>query len=150
MPQALAVVIGNVVGAVVGSAVVGAIVQAGVMALLTRFLTKRPGAQWFPLNVTVRSTVAPRRLLFGTVRAAGAALFIRTSGSNNQYLHYVIAYAGHQCSAMKDLYLDKFKIAAADINGATGNVSTAVLDGKLKVQSARYLDPARAKPLPPA
>jgi 2,3-bisphosphoglycerate-dependent phosphoglycerate mutase len=31
----------------------------------------------------------------------------------------------------------------------TGNPLLIGLDGKLKVQSARYLDPARAKPLPP-
>ncbi len=32
----------------------------------------------------------------------------------------------------------------------TGDPLLIELDGKLKVQSARYLDPARAKPLPPA
>jgi hypothetical protein len=108
------------------------LLRAAAMALIQKALIKKPNPGAFPLNVTVRSTIAARRLVFGTVRASGAMVFCATSGSNNKHLWYVIAYAGHQCSALKDLYLDKFKIAAADINGSTGAVSTAVLDGKLK------------------
>lgn len=114
------------------ASVAGYAAAAAALTLVQRSLTKKPGQGATPLNITVRSTVAPRRLLFGTVRAAGSMLFVRTSGSNSKYLWYVVAYAGHQCSALKDLYLDKYKIPAADINGTTGAVATAVMDGKLK------------------
>jgi hypothetical protein len=132
VPQAIPLIVAQVVGAVTASTVIATVVQMGLQLLLTKALAKKPNAGAFPLNVTVRSTVSARRLVFGTVRAAGAMVFVRTSGNEGKYLWYVIAYAGHQCHAMKDLYLDKFKIAAADINGTTGAVSTAVFDGKLK------------------
>jgi len=46
-----------------------------------------------------------------------------------------------------------FSVADADITEVeipTGNPLLVELDGALKVKSARYLDPARAKPLPPS
>ncbi len=135
MPQALpAFLVGagmSVATAVAVSAVVVGLVKVAAYSVLQRLLTKRPGAGAAPINVTVRSTVTARRLIFGTVRAGGSVLFVRTSGTNNKYLWIVVAYAGHQCSDVRDLWLDKFKVPDADINAGTGAVSTALLDGKL-------------------
>lgn len=107
-------------------------ISAGI-GKLTQALTKKPGAGIAPINISVRSTVSPRRIAFGTVRSGGAIVFVRTSGSKSKYLWYVVVYEGHQCHALKDAWLDKFKIPAADINGTTGAVSTAVMNGKLKI-----------------
>jgi len=129
MPQAVPFI---VAGARALARVGVQLLKVGAMTLIQKALTKRPGQGMTPLNVTARSTIASRKIIWGTVRAGGALLFVKTSGTNNKYLWYVVAYAGHQCTALKDLYLDKFKIAAADINGTTGAVSTASMDGKLK------------------
>src|SRR6185295_7095553 len=69
----------------------------------------------------------------GECRAGGALLYANTSGTNNKYLWYVVAYAGHQCNALKDAWLDTVNIPAADINGSTGAVATASFNGKLKI-----------------
>lgn len=131
MPQAVPFIVGAA-GATSALAAAGiALLQTAALGLIQRALMKKPGSGSFPLNITIRSTVAARRLVWGTVRAGGAILFVGTSGTKEKYLWFVVAYAGHQCEALKDLYLDKFKIADADINGSTGVVSTASLDGKL-------------------
>lgn len=136
MPQALPAFLVSIgASAATAAAVTGIVVglaKVAAYSLLQRLLTKRPGAGSAPINVTVRSTVTARRLIFGTVRAGGAVLFVRTSGSNNKYLWIVVAYAGHQCYDVRDLWLDKFKVPDADINAGTGAVATAQLDGKLQ------------------
>jgi hypothetical protein len=103
------------------------------LAVLSKALQKKPSRGAFPINVTIRSTITERHLIMGSVRAGGALLFYGTAGNNSKYLWYVVAYATHQCSALKDCWLDNFKIPAADINGTTGAVSTVTLNGKLKI-----------------
>src|SRR3954471_18508799 len=108
MPAALPaflLALGASVGtAVAVSAVVVGLAKVAAYSLLQRLLTKRPGAGAAPINVTVRSTVTARRLVFGTVRCGGSILFVRTSGTNNKYLWIVVAYAGHQCYDVRDLW----------------------------------------------
>jgi hypothetical protein len=78
-----------------------------------------------PLNVTVRGTVEFRRLIFGTRRAGGVLVFYGVSGTDNKYLWYVIAYAGHQSSAFSDFWLDERRIPNANIPGGSGGTVTA-------------------------
>jgi hypothetical protein len=130
MPQAY-----PAIAAILASQVVRQIIITIALTLLQKALQKKPARGAFAQNVTIRSTIAERHLIIGTARATGSILFYGTSGSGGtfKYLWYVVAYATHQCSALKDCWLDKAKIPAADINGATGAVSTAVYSGKLKI-----------------
>lgn len=128
MPQAVPYII-----AFFKIAVVRQLLITVALTLLQRALTKRPSRGSFPINVSIRTPITERRLIIGTVRAGGAFLFVRSSPPSARYLWYVVAYATHQCQALKDCWLDKFRIPAADINGSTGDVSTATLDGKLKI-----------------
>lgn len=89
-----------------------------------------------PLNVTVRSTVENRRIIFGTRRAGGTMVFYgvsSTGGSTNDLLWYVIVYAGHQVSAIGDIYLDSRRITNAQINAGTGAVTGGDFNGKVWV-----------------
>lgn len=78
-----------------------------------------------PLNITVRGTVEYRRLIFGRVRAGGVLVFYGSTGTNNNFLWYVIAYAGHQSSAFADFWLDERFIPTANIPGGSGGVVSA-------------------------
>jgi hypothetical protein len=131
MPQAYAAI----AYAVAANVVLQQILVAVFLTVLQKALQKKPARGAFAQNVTIRSTIAERHLIIGTARATGAILFYGTSGSGGtfKYLWYVVAYATHQCSALKDCWLDKAKIPAADINGTTGAVATAVYSGKLKI-----------------
>jgi hypothetical protein len=77
-----------------------------------------------PINVTVRGTVEYRRLVFGRRRVGGVLVFYGVSGTNNQYLWYVIAYAGHQSSAFGDFWLDERRIDHSVIPGGGGGAVT--------------------------
>jgi len=100
---------------------------------LVSYVTRPPEHGRLPENVTIRSTVPDRQLIAGEARSGGALVYANTSGTNNKYLWFVVAYASHQCNALKDAWLDSVRIPAADINGTTGAVSTASFDGKLKI-----------------
>lgn len=87
-----------------------------------------------PINVTLRGTVEPRRLIFGTRRAGGVLVFYGTSGTDNKYLWYVIAYAGHQSNAFSDFWIDERRIASADIpSGGGGTVTASPWNSKLNI-----------------
>ncbi len=71
-------------------------------------------------------TVEPRRIIYGTVRASGMNVIPPfTTGTNNKYLHQVLALAGHQCQSITDVYFDETTIASA----AIGSISGASTDG---------------------
>lgn len=128
MPQAY-----PYIAELLASQVVRQIALSVFFTLLQKALQKKPQRGAFAQNITIRSTIAERHLILGTARASGAFLFYGTSGSKSKFLWYVIGYASHQCTALKDCWLDELNIPAADINGTTGAVATAVLSGKLKI-----------------
>lgn len=86
---------------------------------------KTPRTSPPPINVTIRGTIEFRRVVMGTCRAGGVLVFYGTSGTNNKYLWYVIAYAGHQSYAFSDFWIDERRIASADIPSGAGGVVTA-------------------------
>lgn len=95
-----------------------------------------------PVNVTVRSTTENRRLILGTARAGGVFAFYGVSSNSgtvldpnltNKYLFYVIALAGHQVNAIKDVWIDKVRISSTNINLSTGVVTGTVFGTKLSI-----------------
>ncbi|EIP96881.1 hypothetical protein OpiT1DRAFT_01308 [Opitutaceae bacterium TAV1] len=74
-------------------------------------------------TVTARDPAAARRIIYGTQRVGGAIVFMSGSGKNNKYLHLVVAIAGHEVSAMRELWFDDYRVPL-DANGeavAPGN-----------------------------
>jgi hypothetical protein len=143
MPAAVAGFAIWVASAVGGGAAVAAFVFAATKVILltvalgaiSRELVKKPSQNVPPVNVTVRNPTENRRLVFGSVRVGGSFLFFDVSGDKNKYLWYVIAVAGHQVEAIRDVWLDTQKIANADIGGGDaggGEVDNAAFfDGKV-------------------
>lgn len=94
-----------------------------------------------PVNVTVRNTVANRRIVFGTARAGGSIVFYGAGsdgvnpdyGSTNKFLFYVVAFTGHQVQAIRDVWIDKTRVLTAAINVSTGAVSGTVFGTKLYI-----------------
>jgi hypothetical protein len=106
------------------------------LGALSKKLSKR-GEALPPLNVTVRGTVEPRRLVFGTRRVGGVLAWYGTSSTDptaetRDYLWYVIVVAGHQVSDIKDIWIDIERIADADIDSGTNEV-TGKFAGKVKI-----------------
>lgn len=69
----------------------------------------------------VRSPVAARQIIYGQTKASGVIVYISTTGSKNQYLHLVIALAGHEVEEIGDIYFnDEVALTGAASGAATG------------------------------
>jgi hypothetical protein len=74
----------------------------------------------------VRDSVQPRTIVYGEVRTGGTLVYINTGGDRNEFLDFVIEVAGHEVSAITDVWFDDDKITNANISGgaAAGGVVT--------------------------
>lgn len=82
-----------------------------------------PGTQ-----VEYEGTIEPRRIIYGRMRTSGMhCIEPLTHGPENKYLHDVIALAGHQVSAITNVYLGNVDIPAASIGSVTGTVNDGLV-----------------------
>lgn len=56
-----------------------------------------------PLVMT-RNPIAPRRVIYGQGRYSGPMLFANVSGTDNKYLHIIVALAGHEVAEIGDTF----------------------------------------------
>jgi hypothetical protein len=90
---------------------------SGVSAQLASAKRPRPSQ-----TVEYAGTVEPRRIIYGKVRVSGMHVIPPlTSGSDNRYLHTVLALAGHEVNAIGDVYFGQDLIESADITAITGD-----------------------------
>lgn len=54
----------------------------------------------------VNAADTARRIIYGRVRVAGQLAYACTSGDKYQYLHMIVAFAGHPIDGYEDIYLD--------------------------------------------
>lgn len=54
----------------------------------------------------VRSPIAARQIIYGETKASGVVVYISTTGTKNEYLHLVIALAGHEVEGIGDIYFN--------------------------------------------
>lgn len=78
-------------------------------------------------QTTVRSTIEPRKLIYGETMVSGVVSFAQVNGANNKNLHQVIAIAGHKLTSIDKIFLDDYSI----------NLSTQV-DGSGDVTSGKF------------
>lgn len=69
----------------------------------------------------VSSTTAPRELVLGRVRKAGAVFYKASSGADKRDMYLAIALAGHEIDAVEAIYLDDVLVQL----DAQGRVTTA-------------------------
>ena len=54
----------------------------------------------------VRSPIAARQIIYGQTKVSGVIVYLSTTGSKNEYLHLVIALAGHEVEEIGDVYFN--------------------------------------------
>lgn len=122
-----------------------ATVAATVWALqkVSQALVPTPKAPIIKADVEYTDSIAPRRIIFGTVKASGMNVIPPlTSGPKNEWLHQVIAIAGHEVNDITDCYFNQDVIADANIAAVTASLSDGeVTSGKYKNKAfiRRYL-----------
>jgi hypothetical protein len=51
-------------------------------------------------NVQARDPVAPWRYIYGQIQVSGSVPFMYTTGANNEYLHFIVVMARHECEEL--------------------------------------------------
>lgn len=74
----------------------------------------------------VRASAYPRRIIYGERRVGGLEVYVATSGTNNEYLHYIFYWGEGPCKSVKKILFDGVEVPL-DANGdATGNYAGLV------------------------
>lgn len=77
-------------------------------------------------ETTQKGTALNHQIIYGKTRVAGVVLLDETSGTNNKFLHRVIAIAGHEINSYEEVWLNDYKLT---VNLSTGAVTSATNDG---------------------
>jgi len=81
----------------------------------------------------VRTSAAPRRAIYGEARVSGNLLYA-ANGTDADYVHFVVALAGHRCQAINASYLGDDEVGELD---GDGNVTTGDFAGYVRIR--KYL-----------
>jgi len=54
----------------------------------------------------IRSPIAARQIVYGQTKTSGVIVYISTTGTKNEYLHLVVALAGHEVEEIGDVYFN--------------------------------------------
>lgn len=80
-------------------------------------------------DVTIRSTTAPKAIVYGRARVSGPIVYTNTKhnagSTNNTDLWVVVALAGHECADFEDLWVDDLFTDSSNINWATDGAVTS-------------------------
>lgn len=138
---AAATALGFAVGSIgfsLAAGAVGAVVAAGVgYGLSAAFGLNRVKANSTRAQdrkQTIRSSVAPRQVVYGTARVSGPIVYASSSGDAKQFLHLIVPLAGHRVSAPLALWVNDERIPFADIDPTTSLVTTGKYKDRLRFQ----------------
>jgi alpha-tubulin suppressor-like RCC1 family protein len=69
----------------------------------------------------VRSPIAARQIIYGRAKVSGTIVYLGTTGATNEYLHMVVAVAGHEVEELGDVYFNEdLVLTGAGDGAATG------------------------------
>ena len=93
-------------------------------------------------QVNSRGSALDHQIIYGKVRVGGAIVYDEATGDNNQYLHRIIAVAGHEIESFDRIYINDSYVNYTDID-EDGNISEVIdsdgstssrYDGKLRIK----------------
>ena len=134
------------------TAALGAFALGAGLSMVSRALMPKPsvGQQLSGLDFTVREPDATRKIIYGKTKVGGAVVFIDTTDGDedNEYIHMVLAFAGHEIDGFEEIYADNEKIwddvtlrkvswqPYLDVNVHNGDQTTA--DAELVARSTKW------------
>ena len=99
---------GTALGAAIVTAVTFAVPIALSMAATRLLAPKMPSySDLAGRGVMTRNPVAARQIIYGQTKCSGPIVYLATSGNKNQFLHIVVALAGHQVEEIGDVYFNE-------------------------------------------
>lgn len=121
------------------------------LSMISRALIPKPslGQQLAGLEFSVREPDATRKMIYGRTKAGGSIVYIDTTDGeeDNEYIHMVIAFAGHEVDAFEEIYANQERIwnngvrkvswqPYLDVNVHLGDQTTA--DSELVSRSTQW------------
>tara|TARA_R110000744_G_scaffold152542_1_gene266658 strand:- start:2421 stop:4967 length:2547 start_codon:yes stop_codon:yes gene_type:complete len=86
------------------------------LSMVSRALMPKPSAMTAAnlsgITQTVREPASTRKIIYGRTRVGGAIVYMHTSGNDNEYLHLVVAIAGHEIDGYEEIYFNDEKVWA--------------------------------------
>lgn len=77
----------------------------------------------------VRSPIASRQIIYGTAKVSGVVVYMSTTGTKNEYLHMVVALAGHAMEEIGDVYFNE----DLALTGSGSSANTGRFVGKAEI-----------------
>jgi len=110
---------------------VGFLAQAAI-GLALNALTPKPKVSGANrgYQVTTRGSALDHQIIYGRMRVGGAIVYDKTTGTNNKFLHRVIAFAGHEVESFDEVYIND-EVLTLDGSGEVTAPSKYV--GKIRV-----------------
>ena len=110
-----AVLAGAVSGLAIGWGVAAAAFAIGAgLSMVGRALVPKPkvntAASLAGLTTTVREPATSKKLIYGRTRIGGTIVYVDTTGTDNEYLHFVVVLAGHEIDAYEAVYFNDEKV----------------------------------------
>ncbi len=103
------------------------------------------GAGLSGIQVTTRSALEYRKIVYGRSLVSGPIIYNNLSGSNGEYLWYVVALCDGESDAIEEIWIDGRKVEDSEINwtpgtgGADGTGNRNVNGGDFLVNSTAAL-----------
>ena len=81
-------------------------------------------------QTTAIGTAIDHQIIYGKMRVGGARIYDEATGTNNKYLHRIIAFAGHEIEAFDDIYINDEVIT---LDGSGNVTSPSRYNGKVRI-----------------
>ena len=106
---------------VAGSLAASFAIGAG-LSMVSRALMPTPsvGAQMSGTTTTVREPASTRTMVYGRARVGGSIVYLDSTGTDNEYMHMVIAVAGHAIDAYEEVWFNDEKVWDSGYVGSWG------------------------------
>jgi hypothetical protein len=82
-------------------------------------------------QTTAIGTALDHQIIYGKMRVGGARIYDEATGTNNKYLHRIIAVAGHEIQSFDEIYVND-EVVTLDVDGEV--TSPAKYVGKIRIK----------------
>ena len=120
-------------GAFLTSSVLGQFLVSTVLGAALRALSPKPsvgGSRGYQTNQI--GPAQDHSVIYGEVKVGGAIIYDEATGTNNKFLHRVIAVAGHEIDSFVNFYIND---ELATVDGSGNVTSPTQYNGKIRINT---------------
>lgn len=104
-----------------GAAIPAFFTTFGISYALGQYGLARAARDWkqevLERRITTRSAVEPHRVVYGQAMVSGNLVYAQVTGAQKEYLHMVIALAGHEIHSVDEIWFDEKLVGPRNVAG---------------------------------